>query len=115
MKRKRLEQIACGAWIMVGMSVIAGANFIPSPTLAVLLVAVGLAICLGEGMAAFRRTRRRRRRKKWFVWVTYLAMLLCATGFFGVAWNISELWWVQMIWVTTGIALCIPPPEIARR
>ena len=115
MKRKRLQQISYATWMMVGMSVIVGGILIPSPTLTVLLVAVGLAICLGEGMAAFRGKRRGRRRKKWFVWVTYLAMLVCATVFFGIAWKISELWWVQMIWVTTGIALCIPPPEIARR
>ena len=115
MRRKRLEQLGHGAWVMVGISIIAGGNFIPSPTLAVLLVAVGLAICLGEGTAAFRRKPRARRRKKWSAWGTYLTMLLCATAFFGVAWKLAELWWVQLIWVSIGIALCVPPPEIAKR
>lgn len=115
MKRKRLQQIGHMAWITVGLSIIAGSNFIPSPTLAVLLVTVGLAICIGEGAAAFRRKRRTARRMKWSAWVTYLAMLVCAAVFFGVAWKIAELWWVRMIWITTGIALCVPPPELAKR
>ncbi len=115
MKRKRLERIAYGAWIMVGMSVIVGGIVIPSTPLTILLVVVGLAICLGEGIAAFRRKPRARRRKKWSAWVTYLAMLVCATGFFAVAWMVAGTWWAQMIWVATGIALCVPPPEIAKR
>lgn len=115
MKRKRLEQIGYVAWITVGLSIVVGGNFVPSPTLAVLLVAVGLAICIGEGTAAFHKKRRTPRRRKWSVWVTYLAMLVCATVFFGVAWKLAELWWVQMIWIATGIALCVPPPEIAKR
>ena len=115
MKRKRLEQIGHAAWIAVGLSIIVGGNFIPSPTLAVLLAAVGLAICIGEGTEAFRSKRRTARRTKWSAWITYLAMLVCATVFFAVAWKIAELWWVRMIWVATGIALCTPPPELARR
>ena len=114
MKRKRLEQLGYGAWIMVGMSIIVGGIFIPQTTLTILLVVVGLTICLGEGIAAFRR-KRVRRRKKWSAWVTYVAMLVCATVFFGVAWKVAESWWVQMIWVTIGIALCVPPAEIAKR
>lgn len=115
MKRKHLEQIGHVAWITVGLSIIVGGNFVPSPTLAVLLVAVGLAICIGEGTAAFRRKQRTPRRRKWSAWVTYLAMLVCATVSFGVAWTIAELWWGRMIWITMGIALCIPPPNLGKR
>ena len=115
MKRRRLEQIGYVAWIAVGLSIVLGANFIPSPTLAVLLVAVGLAICIGEGSAAFQKKRRTPSRKKWSAWVTYLAMIVCATVFFGVAWKIAELWWVRMIWIMTAIALCVPPPDLAKR
>ncbi len=115
MKRKHLERIGRAAWITVGLSIIVGGNFVPSPTLAVLLGAVGLAICIGEGGAAFRRKRRKAGRRKWSAWVTYLAMLVCAAVFFGVAWKMAELWWVRMIWITAGIALCVPPPELAKR
>ena len=115
MKRRRLEQAGYLAWILVGVSIIVGGTLIPSPTLAILLVVVGSAICVGECVSALRRKRSGRRRKKWVVWVTYLATLACAIAFFGVAWMVAELWWVQMIWVTTGVALCVPPPELARR
>ena len=115
MKRKRLDQLGHAAWIAVGLSIVVGGNFVPSPTLAVLLAAVGLAICIGEGTAAFRGRRRTAGRGKWSAWMTYLAMLVCASVFFGVAWKMAELWWVRMIWITTAIALCVPPPELARR
>ena len=115
MKRKHLQQTGHLAWIVVGLSIIVGGNFVPSPTLTVLLVAVGLAICIGEGSAAFQQKRRTPGRKQWTVWVTYLAMLVCATVFFGVAWKIAELWWVRMIWIATGIALCVPPSQLAKR
>lgn len=115
MKRKHLQQTGHVAWIMVGLSIIVGGNFVPSPTLAVLLGAVGLAICIGEGTAALRRKRRTARSRKWSAWVIYLTMLVCAAVFFGVAWKIAELWWVRMIWITTGIALCVSPPQLAKR
>ncbi len=115
MKRKRLEQVGYLAWILVGASIIVGGTLIPSPALAILLVVVGSAICFGECVSALRGKRSGRRRKKWVVWVTYLATLLCAAAFLGVAWMVAELWWVQLIWVATGVALCVPPPELAKR
>ena len=114
MKRRRLEQVGHLAWIMVGVSIIVGGTLIPSPTLAILLIVVGSAICFGECMSALRGKHRGRRRRKWAVWVSYLATLVCATAFFGIAWKVAELWWVQLIWVTTGVALCVPPPELAK-
>ena len=53
--------------------------------------------------------------QKWAVRVSYLATFVCATAFFGIAWKVAELWWVQLIWVTTGGALCVPTPELAKR
>ena len=115
MKRRHLEMVGYLAWILVGVSIIVGGTLIPSPSLAVLLVVVGSAICFGECMSALRGKRTGRRRRKWVVWVTYLATLVCATAFFGVAWKVAELWWVQLIWVTTGVALCVPPSDLAKR
>ena len=115
MNRKGLEQIGSLAWMMVGLSIIIGGVLIPSPTLAILLCAVGLAICLGEGIAALRGKRKTRPRRKWTAWLKYLAMLVCAGAFFAVAWKFAELWWVQTIWAATGIALCVPPAELAKR
>lgn len=115
MKRKRLEQVSYLAWILVGVSIIVGGTLIPSPTLSILLIVVGSAICFGECVSALRGKRSARRRRKRVAWVTYLATLACAAAFFGVAWMAAEFWWVRMIWVVTGIALCVPPPELARR
>ena len=116
MKRKRLEQVSHLAWVLAGASIIVGGTLIPSPTLAILLIVVGSAICFGECVSALRAKQRgRRRKKKWLAWLTYLGTLVCAAAFFGVAWTVAELWWVQLIWVATGVALCVPPPDLAKR